>query len=248
MKRYESESKEFRALNEALVREFQNLRVNQEQIVSHLQNNDYQEAESRLAQQRTDAWNKGDFEGYNAANDKINEIKIQKRLAEATAKQQPRQVQQPKQGVDGNRVVDGSVDKGVLTPQEADITKIWITETDQNGNFKRPWASDPSDPRNYAAALEAQAVFNSPLFASKPIAEKLREVDRRMGIQGQQTNKSNVLPAGNLTNGVKTNTIKLDPAIEKIAIRTKFGGPKAKTDQDHIDAWKRAAIKAKGSR
>lgn len=248
MKRYESESKEFRKLNEDLVREFQSLKNNQDQIVTHLQNNDYQEAESRLAQQRTDAWNKGDFEGYNAANDKINEIKIQKSLAVAAAKQQPR-IQQPQQqrNVDGNRVVDHSVDQGSLTPQEADITKTWISETDQNGNFKRPWASDPGDPRNYAAALEAQAVFNSPLFANKPIAEKLREVDRRMGIQAQPS-RANVLGAGNLTNGSKPNNIKLDPAIEKIAIRTKFGGPKAKSDQDHVDAWKRVVAKSKGGR
>lgn len=244
MKRFEGGEKQQRELNEALVREITTIRQGQSELVSHLQNADYQDAEARLASQRTDAWNRGDFEGFNAANDKINDIKIKKNLAEAT-KTQPRQ-QPAQQGVNGNQVVERAASQGVMTPDEVNVTKAWMEETDQTGNFKRPWASDTSDPKNYAAALEAQAVFNSPLYANKPMAEKLREVDRRMGIQ-QQPVRSNVLPAGNLTNGVRTNTIKLDPAIEKIAIRTKFGGPKAKSDQDHIDAWKKAVAKSKGA-
>ncbi len=248
MKRYEGDAKQQKALNEALVVELTNIKNGYGEIVSHLHNTNFKDAETRLSQQRTEAWNKGDLEGYNSANDQLNEIRIKKELAADRAKQQPRQqqVQQQPRGLDGGRVVDGARDQGTLTPEEASVTHAWIAETDQNGNAKRPWASNPNDERNYAAALEAQAVFNSPLFANKPIAEKLREVDRRMGIQTQPA-RSNVLGAGNLTNGNKPNNIKLDPAIEKIAIRTKFGGPKAKSDQDHIDAWKQAVAK-QGSR
>lgn len=245
MKRYEGDFKQQKELNDALVREFQTLRQEQSQIVNHLQNSDYKDAETALSQQRTEAWNKGDLDAYNTANDKINQIRIDKGISDKLAKSQVRP-QPQQQGVNGNQVVDRATSQGVLTHDEANITRAWMEETDPMGNFKRPWASDPSDPKNYAAALEAQAVFNSPLYASKPISEKLKEVDRRMGIQTQAP-RSNVLPAGNLTNGIRTNTIKLDPAIEKIAIRTKFGGPKAKSDQDHIDAWKKAVAKSKGA-
>lgn len=247
MKRYETDSKEQRALNEALVREFQSLKSTQDQVINHLQNTDYQEAETRISQMRMDAWNKGDIDGFTKANDQLLDIRLQKKLATVNQPKEQPQVQKPK-GVDGERLVNNAREQGSLSPEEADVTKAWISETDNSGNFKRPWASDPSDPRNYAAALEAQAVFNSPLFANKPIAEKLREVDRRMGIQTQQPPRQNVLGSGNLTSGGKLNTIKLDPAIEKIAIRTKFGGPKAKTDQDHVEAWKRAVAKSKGGR
>lgn len=249
MKRYEGDAKQQRELNEALVREITSIRQEQSHIVSHLQENNYQEAESKLSQQRMEAWNKGDINGFTEATDKLTDIRVQKKLAAEKPKQQP-QVQQPQQprGMDGDRIVDNARDKGALSNEEANVTHAWISETDQSGNLKRPWAADANDPRNYAAALEAQAVFNSPLFTNKPIAEKLREVDRRMGIQVQQV-RTNVLSPGNLTSGAKMNNIKLDPAIEKIAIRTKFGGPKAKTDQDHVEAWKKAVAKqSKGGR
>lgn len=246
MKRYENDSKEQRELNQALVRELTNIRTEQSQIVSHLQATNFKDAETQLSQKRTEAWNKGDLEGFNKANDDLVDIRLKKELA----KNKPQPVQQqpvPQQRhMDGNRVVDGARDKGDITPEEAGIAQSWMAEADQNGNPIRPWASNPSDPRNYAAALEAQAVFNSPSFVNKSIADKLREVDRRMGVQ-TQTGRTNVLPSGNLTSGNKTNNIKLDPAIEKIAIRTKFGGSKAKSDQDHVEAWKRAVAKS-GSR
>lgn len=245
MKRYENDSKEQRELNQALVRELTNIRTEQSHIVTHLQTADFKDAETKLSQRRTEAWNKGDLEGYNRANDEMVEIRLKKELAK---NRQPPVQQQPIQqqrSLDGNRVVDGARDKGDITPEEAGIAQSWMAETDQNGNPKRPWATNPSDPRNYAAALEAQAVFNSPSFVNKSIADKLREVDRRMGVQ-TQAGRTNVLPSGNLTNPAKTNNIKLDPAIEKIAIRTKFGGSKAKSDQDHVEAWKRAVAKSGG--
>lgn len=249
MKRYENDSKEQRALNERLVQTLTDLQQSQHQIVNHLQVSDFQEAEGRLSSERDAAWGRGDINAYNTANDKLNEIKVQKLLSDREKRTQPRQqpVPQKPSGVNGDRIVNDGLERSTVTNVEANIAKSWMVETDPSGNLKRPWTNE-SDPRNYAAALEGQAVFNSPQWADKPIADKLREIDRRMGTQNVQAGQ-NVLPAGHLTRPSQNNNIKLSPEIEKIAIKTKFGGPKAKSDQDHIDAWKKAVLKqSKGAK
>lgn len=250
MKRYEGDAKELREINQQLINTVQQLHQGQSQIVSHLQSSDFQEAESKLRSDRDTAWQKGDMNAYNTASDKLNDIKIQKNINQEKIKAQP--VRQPVQPQNG-RIVNPSLEQRPLSEAEANIARSWMSETDTTGNLKRSW-TNANDPKNYAAALEGQAVFNSPQWADKPIADKLREIDRRMGTQTTQaTGGQNVLPAGNLTRGSKPNNIgnvKLDSDIEKLAIKTKFGGPKAKTDQDHVDAWKRAVLKsnAKGAK
>lgn len=248
MKRYEGDAKELREINQQLIRTVEQLHVGQTQIVSHLQTSDFKEAEAKLMSDRDAAWQRGDMNAYNSASDKINEIKIQKTLTERErAAQQVKQPIQPRGGVNGEQLANAAVHHGDLSPVEANIAKSWMSETDTGGNLKRPW-TQPDNPRNQAAALQAQAVFTDPEYAAKPVAEKLREIDRRMGLQTtQSTQGQNVLGAGNLTRGNRNNNInsvKLDPSIEKIAIRTKFGGPDAKTDQDHVDAWKKAVLKS----
>lgn len=241
MKRYETDSKEQRELNQRLVNELTSIQQHQQQIVSHIQGNDYQEAETKLAEDREAAWNKGDLKAFNAANDKLHEVKTQRLLAQREAKN-PKPQTQPQRDNSGERIVNRAIDQGEINPVDANIARSWMAETDPTGNLKRPW-TQANDPRNYAAALEGQAVFNSPAWADKSIADKLREVDRRMGLQ-QQNSGQNVLGAGNLTRPKQNNTIQLAPEIEKVAIRTKFGGPKAKSDQDHIEAWKKAVLKS----
>ncbi len=119
-----------------------------------------------------------------------------------------------------------------------------MSQTDSSGNLMRPWTQQ-NHPNNYAAAKEADAVFNSPLFEGKSMAEKLREVDKRMGIQPVQQGGQNVLGAGNLTRGKPNGNIKLDPKIEDIAVKTKFAGRDPKlTPQDHINAWAKAVAKS----
>lgn len=246
MKRYETDAKELKEDNQRLIDTVKQLAQGQQQIVSHIQGNDFQSAESKLAADRDAAWQKGDVNAFNSANDKLHEIKTQRLLAQQIPKQQP-QVQQPQKtnGFDGERIADSAVDKGSINPAEANIAKSWMTQTDNSGNLLRPW-TQPADSRNYAAALEAQAVFNSPMFHDKSMADKLREVDRRMGTQSQPSGQ-NVLGAGNLTRGKPNSNIKLDPKIEDIAVRTKFAGKDPKlTAQDHINAWQKAVTKSKG--
>lgn len=243
MKRYENDAREMRNLNAQLATEITNLTAGQQQIVSHLQVNNFQDAENSLRSDRDSAWKRGDMDAYNTANDKLGEIRTKKALTEIQPKQTAQQPPQPR-GLDAGRLVNRALEKSDLSSAEANIAKAWMSETDDTGNLKRPWTQE-NDQRNYAAALEGQAVFNSPQWVDKPIGEKLKEIDRRMGIK-QQNNSGgqNVLSAGNLTRGTRTNNITLTPDIERVAIRTKFGGPSAKTDQDHVEAWKKAVAKS----
>lgn len=240
-KKYENSYNEQRNLNEALVQEFQKLQQQQSQIVNHLQVSDFADAESRLNSDRDAAWQKGDVKAFNEAIDKLTEIKVKKALVETQRQtvRQPQPVQQQRQAPSN---------QPQISSEEQNIAQAWMSETDASGNLRRPW-TEPYDPRNALAIQHGEIVFKDPLFANKPIAEKFREIDRRMGVQTQQTNGQSVLGAGNLTRGTKTNnmaSIKLDPKIEDIAVRTKFAGKDPKfTAQDHINAWKKAAVKSK---
>lgn len=242
MKRYEGDATELKQQNQALMKSLEQLYQSQNQIVSHIQTNDYQEAEKNLQAQRENAWKNGDLDGYHKANDAMVDIRTRKALAEGQ-KNQPKPPAQQSQNVSGERLVNTAIDKGEINSVDANIAKAWMSETDTVGNLKRGW-TQASDPRNYAAALEAQAVFNSPLYADKSMADKLREIDKRMGLQVPQPSGQNVLGAGNLTRGGKNNNIKLTDVERTIAVRTKFGGSKAKSDEDHAQAYLQAKIKS----
>lgn len=253
MKRYETKAQEQERINQILIDRFSELQQGQQQIVTHLQTSDYQDAEARIAEERDEAWQAGDVKRFNAANDKLIEIKTEKKLSEREAKQKPKENQQvkPQSAISATDAVNLAVEKGDISSQEANIYRSWANETDDSGNLKRPWINE-ADMRNSSAAYEGRAVFSNPSFSNKSFAEKLREVDRRMGVQSQ-TNAGNnsVLGSGNLTRTVKNNTVKLTPAEEQIALKTKFGGSKAKSDVDHLEAYRQAKIKSqakKGSR
>lgn len=243
MKRYESKFKEQSEANQILAERLAELQNNQTQVVQHLQDTNFQDAELRLSQERTEAWNAGDVTRFNAANDKIAEIKAQKIAQDILQKNQPKQQQAPRQqmGVSGEDVVQRAVQNGDILAEDANVYKAWASETDAYGNLKRPWVN-ASDVRNQAATSEGKVVFSNPTFANKPFAEKLREIDRRMGMTQQQGNNQSVLPGGNLTPARKANTVKLSPDIERVAVMTKFAGP-GKTDDEHKEAYRQAVLK-----
>lgn len=249
MKKYENKFKDQEQANQILIDRLNELQNGQQQIVSHLQVGDFQEAENTLKAQRDVAWREGKVELYNEANDKLAELKAQKIAQKFLSErdQKTQKIQQvvplPQRQISGDDAINNAVQTGVVTSDEANIYRSWMNQRDPNGNSLRPWVNS-GDIRNSKAALIGRAVFEDPDNAGKSFAEKLKEIDKMMGVQPMQTNGQNVLGNGNLTRGKQTNNIKLSPEIERIAIRTKFGGPKAKSDQDHIDAWKRAAQKS----
>lgn len=242
MKRYENETKELRDINQRLLSTVNQLEQNQSKIVDHIQGKDFETAESQLMQQRKEALAKGDLDTFEALSDKITDIKLEKKLA----KNAPRPVQQQLQqqiNVSQEAMVETLVNKGVFTQDDAQIYRSWVGEADESGMAKRDWLN-PKHPLNIAAAREGQAVFTNPAFINKPVADKLNEIDRRMGLMQPNTSQQNVLPSGNLTRGTPKSKVQLSPYQEKVAVMTKFGGSKAKTEADHIEAYRQAVIKS----
>lgn len=254
MKRYEGETRTLREDNQRLIAAFETLQNQQGQIINHIQSSDFKDAETRLTSERQEAWNKGDINGFNKANDALLEIKAQKIVKDTLPKVLP--IEQPKNNgyMNGQRmpvtdVVQVALERGEIEPQEAQIFKSWESQADDMGMKMRPW-TDPSHPLNQAAAIEGRAVFENPSFKNKTFVEKLREIDRRMGIQTATPQNNSVLGSGNLTRGSRQPKVELSPQIERMAIRTKFGGSKAKSDADHVEAYRQAVLrsKAKGAR
>lgn len=219
------------------------LRNGQQQIVNHLQSTNYVEAESQLKSQRKAAYDRGDLDAVDAANDKLADIKIARKTAEMQAKQQPVRQAQPQ--MPASDPVELAVQQGTMSRADADAYKAWETETDSYGNPIRSW-TDARDARNSAAAAEGKAVFSNPSYVNKPFADKLKEIDRRMGIANKQAQQG-VMPAGNLTGNAKTSNIKLSPQAENLAVRTKFAGP-GKSNADHIEAYRKQVAEVRGGK
>lgn len=245
MKRYETKAREMEETNALLAEQVRILNETQSKVITHIQNNDYQDAEAQLKGQRKAAYDRGDIAAVDDVNDRLRDLSVRKALAEMNGqKPQPQiQRQQPQGPVSAQDVINNAVQKGDVTEEEATVYKAWISEADDSGQLKRPWTNQ-ADLRNSTAAFEGRAVFSNPAFANKTFAEKLREIDRRMGIQTQSTNGQNVLPNGNLTRSGKTNNVKLTDYEMKIAEKTKFGGSKAKSIADHHEAYRQAKIKS----
>lgn len=248
MKRYENDARELREINSKLIETVSQVQQDNSKVVSHLQIKDFESAETSLKEAARQAYANGDLDGWFSANEKLNTIQVKKNLTEVQRPQPTQQQPQQRQAVSPEDAINMAMQKGDVSQEEANIYRAWVSETDASGNLKRPWIN-PNDVRNSSAAFEGRAVFANPSLQTKSFADKLKEIDRRMGMQISQ-NGNSVLPAGNLTRGANTNKVAVSDYESRVAIRTKFGGPKAKSDDDHVEAWRQAKIKSqsKGSR
>lgn len=247
MKRYETDARELREINSKLIETVSQVQQEQSKVVNHLQIKDYESAENKLKEEARQAYAKGDVDVWMSSTQKIAEIAAKKSIAEFTPRQQPQSQQQPRP-VSPEDAINLAQQKGDVSSEEANIYRAWVNETDPQGNLKRPWIN-PQDVRNTTAAFEGRAVFSNPSFQNKPFAERLREIDRRMGMVANVQGGNSVLPAGNLTRGNNTNKVAVSDYEARVAIRTKFGGSKAKSDDDHVEAWRQAKVKSqKGAR
>jgi len=246
MKRYENETKELKQINQRLLAALEQVQTEQSKIVNHIQANDFQEAETQLKAQQKAAFERGDLDTFNDINSKLIQINLKKTQNGFRPKQEQvvpqQQYQQPMTATDA---VEMAVQRGEMAPEDAHVFKSWISEKDQNGNVLRPWAN-VGDVRNTAAAIEAKAVFSNPAYDNLSYAQKLAEVDRRMGLKRQQQQVNQNVMGGNLTRGVKNNTIKLSDQQQKIAIKTQFAGPN-KSDAEHLEAYRRAVAKSQAA-
>lgn len=221
-------------------------------VVNHLTTKGFEDSEESLMTQIDEAFAKGDNKGYLAAQKKLIDLGVSKRLAaekQAQPKQTSQQQTQQTQS-SASQIARDAEEGGELSPDEVRMTEAWQNEKDENGNLLRPWSktadTNNPDPEFTSALREAQAVFTSTRFKDKPYEEKLAEVDRRMGVAKRTV--SQTVSGGGLTGKAKTSKITLSSDIEKLAVRTKFGGPKAKTDAEHIEAYRAQLAKVKGKR
>ena len=146
LKDYQRETFELRDIAKQQFDVIEQLKQGQNQIVSHIQNNDFDKAENILKNQRREAYERGDLAAVDEVNDRLSEIKIQRKLSDLTEKakqqnalkqQQTQQIQQ--RPVSGDDIVTHAVRTGAITLSDADVYKAWAGETDQYGNLLRPW-------------------------------------------------------------------------------------------------------------
>lgn len=193
-------------------------------VASHLQDKTFNETEAQFMQEMQAAHESGDTRAYMAAQSKLINLGVQKELAVQQRKLAPNQ--EEKQAEADQPVFDESA----ISPS----TRAWQEERDERGNHLRPW-TQPIHPRYQQAFAELMAIKRNPSMANASEEQVMAEVDRRMGVN-KQSPKQTVM-GGALTGSRKMSKITLTPELEKLAIRTKFGGPKAKSPADHIEAY-----------
>jgi hypothetical protein len=216
-------------------------------VAGHLQQEKFADTEATLKSQYRIAVETGDIDAQVNINDKLLELKAQKLIApKAQSKQQQTQSNPQQQYNSANELAAD------LDPQEQAITNAWQNEKDESGQSLRPWAvnstgdlNDP-DPDFIKAITVANKVFTQENFAHLTYQQKLQEIDKRMGIK-KSIQQSNVM-GGHLTGQRKNSKVTITAKQSEIAVRTKFGGPKAKSDAEHIEAFRKQIEKVQSTK
>lgn len=246
MKKHQKESREWRRIDQERQQKIIELEQATHVVVDHLTEKSLSDSEAQLNKQMKQALESGDNDGYLEAQDKLLNIKAQKIAKLNTKKQQPQKQERP---LTTREAVDEGVAGGELTSEEASYAKAWINEAGDNGEPLRPWANndDPEDPDPdfVKAATIAQSLFTKPAYQNWTVEKKLAEIDRRMGLTKQQPKQT--VMGGGLTRKTPNVKVSLTPKQREIAIATKFGGPNAKSEADHITAYEKAVLKSKGA-
>lgn len=240
---------QYRKIAEEQSRQIEELTKSQHLVINHLQDKNITDNEAQLNEIMRQAFERGDNKTYLDAQSKLVDIKVEKK-ALSDKRQVQVQPQQRQQNVPTNSynsasdISNRAVESGELTDSENRITQAWQDEKDASGQQLRPWAYD-SHPMFRQALIEGQAVFNNPRFANVPYEQKLAEIDRRMGVE-KRTSEQNVI-GGGLQSPKRTTKVTLTPEIERLAVRTKFGGSKAKSDAEHIEAYAKQLARVKSA-
>lgn len=243
---------EYRALAAQQSAVINELTSNMGVVAEHLHGKNVAESENAVRERMQAAFEAGDVKAYLAEQEKLIEIKADQKFAKKQApppKNETRQMANAgvKMG-NAHDVAQDAMEGGELTRDDVTHVKAWQDESDSTGNLLRPWAhtEDPSDPDpDYVKAL----LISKKVWEKNPnmtTQEKLAEVDKKMGVQSRQGGQ-NVM-GGNLTRGQNKSKVTLSPELQKLAVRTKFGGSKAKTDADHIEAYRKQVEKVQSSR
>lgn len=233
--KYHNEVNQWRQVAEEQSKRIEELTSGFAGMAGHIQQQTFADNEAQLTQQMQSAFESGDMKGFLAAQEKLIDIKAEKKFIEKQPKPQPQKQQKPNNHASPENV-------STLSYEDQFVVNSWQDERDTQGNLLRPWAFNTGTPENpspaYMHALaETQAVMSNPRFANLTMEQKMTEVDRRMGVQRSSPQQS--VLGNDLTGGKKSAKLTLTPKQHEIAIRTKFGGPKAKTDAEHIEAYRK---------
>lgn len=209
------------------------------QVVDHLENRNYAETEAQITRNMEDALQSGDTARYVKEHAKFTEIQVKKN----TPKPQPVKKEVQNQPANASQIARSALEDGELTQDEVTLVDSWQSEKDESGRLVRPWAFNPEGgpPRvgtpYHAGLIEMNSILSNPAYSDLSWDKKLAELDRRMGVQKSTTRQT--VMGGSLTTQKKQNRITLSPELQRMAVRTKFGGSKAKTDAEHIDAYRK---------
>lgn len=242
--------------NERNAREFKNiardqssvieeLRASVGTVVNHITTKQFADKEAQLEEAMQKAFDEGDQKAYVKAQKDLIKFQTDKSL-QAQPKEQVRQnLGTPAQNA--RQLAQEAEADGEFTPQDTQYMQAWAEETNERGDLIRPWTVNPDpndpDPDFVKAAMLADKFYKQNPGAS--IQQVTAYVDQKMGIakpQGQS------VMGGNLTTPKKSNTLKLTPKQEEIAIRTKYGSNKgAKTNAEYIAAYREQLKSVKGA-
>lgn len=256
--KYNNDVGQWRTIASDQSRKIEELTSNVSAVVDHVQGNSFQSAEAQILTQLKDANAKGDTDAFLELNSKLTEVKAKKvaweeRQREQKTKQkekpkQEEQIQQPRI-YSADEALQFAVESGDLTQNEGNAFKSWMDEKDENNRPVRPWAytQDPLHPsKEYQDALaELRSVFGSTRYENLDLAQKLTEIDRRMGIA--RNSGSQVVLGGNLTTARKSSKLSLTPEMETVAKRIKLAGP-GKSDAEQLEAYRIQLATTKGGR
>jgi hypothetical protein len=239
---------EFRGIAQSQSEKIEELMNGVGQVVDHLQNKSFAENELSIRQQMKAAHESGDTDSFISLNEKLTEIKARKIALE---KPRDKEKTEPRKYDSASDMANDAVSDGEINTEEGRTISVWQDEKDASGQSLRPWAKtrnpkEPTaDPLYRRALIEAAAVFDeaSP-FAGKTTAEKLAEVDRRMGLT--RNSNSQTVIGGQLTNARKPQKLTLSPDAQRLAL--KIG--KGKNDTEKLDWYRKQLEKtnSKGAR
>lgn len=234
--------KEYRTVAQQQAAQIEDLMNGVGQVVDHLQNKSTAETESNIRQQLREAISTGDVESQINLTEKLTEIKA-KKISDGS-KPKP-QAQQQQRGPNYAEIARDEMESGEITQDDLKYVEMWQEETDARGQTLRPWAFHDS-PFYRNGLRETEAVFTNPKYSQMTVEQKLAEIDRRMGVSKQSPSQG--VMGGNLTTRQKTNKVALSPKQQEIAVRTKFGGPKAKSDAEHLEAYRKQIEKVQSGK
>lgn len=238
LKPTQRENREMKQLLADQSRVITELSEGQRAVVNHLTERSFVDSETELTKAMNDAWKKGDEHAYIEAQNKLLDVKVQKRTLEMQPKQQPQQNngQIPRNGLE---IANRAVAEGALSQDEYRTTESWQNERDETGNQLRPWAFD-SSPNYQNALFETRAVMSNPRYENWSYQQKLAEVDRRMGVQKRTASQS--VMGGALTKPGKSTKVELSPKQREIALKTQYAG-KGKSEAEHLEVYRKQVEK-----